>query len=76
MGLDGVEIITNSSGSHHELRKLHLRLEIIKEATGKVLIISKIWICIADILRVVEYIFMPIRRAVMAIVCSMMDLLW
>jgi NAD+ synthase (glutamine-hydrolysing) len=42
MGLDGVEIITNSSGSHHELRKLHLRLEIIKEATGKVLIISKI----------------------------------
>lgn len=36
MGLDGVEIFTNSSGSHHELRKLHTRMELIKEATLKV----------------------------------------
>lgn len=36
MGLDGVEIFTNSSGSHHELRKLHRRVELIKEATLKV----------------------------------------
>lgn len=36
MGLDGVEIFTNSSGSHHELRKLHKRIELIKEATQKV----------------------------------------
>lgn len=36
MGLDGVEIFTNSSGSHHELRKLHTRIELIKEATLKV----------------------------------------
>jgi len=36
MGLDGVEIITNSSGSHHELRKLHTRVNLIKEATTKV----------------------------------------
>jgi hypothetical protein len=36
MGLDGVEIFTNSSGSHHELRKLHTRIELIKEATQKV----------------------------------------
>ncbi|CAI2187029.1 16585_t:CDS:10 [Funneliformis geosporum] len=35
MGLDGVEIITNSSGSHHELRKLYRRIEMIKEATLK-----------------------------------------
>ncbi|KAH7924291.1 glutamine-dependent NAD(+) synthetase with GAT domain-containing protein [Leucogyrophana mollusca] len=35
MGLDGVEIITNSSGSHHELRKLYTRVELIKEATLK-----------------------------------------
>ncbi|KAF7972744.1 hypothetical protein HWV62_17102 [Athelia sp. TMB] len=35
MGLDGVEIFTNSSGSHHELRKLHTRMELIKEATLK-----------------------------------------
>jgi NAD+ synthase (glutamine-hydrolysing) len=37
MGLDGVEIFTNSSGSHHELRKLHTRMELIKEATLKVI---------------------------------------
>lgn len=36
MGLDGVEIFTNSSGSHHELRKLHTRVDLIKEATTKV----------------------------------------
>ncbi|KAL5492179.1 QNS1 [Sanghuangporus weigelae] len=35
MGLDGVEIFTNSSGSHHELRKLFTRVELIKEATLK-----------------------------------------
>ncbi|KAI0339491.1 glutamine-dependent NAD(+) synthetase with GAT domain-containing protein [Trametopsis cervina] len=35
MGLDGVEIFTNSSGSHHELRKLYSRVELIKEATMK-----------------------------------------
>ncbi|KAK2463654.1 hypothetical protein APHAL10511_004405 [Amanita phalloides] len=36
MGLDGVEIFTNSSGSHHELRKLYSRVDLIKEATAKV----------------------------------------
>lgn len=36
MGLDGVEIFTNSSGSHHELRKLSTRVDLIKEATLKV----------------------------------------
>jgi hypothetical protein len=36
MGLDGVEIFTNSSGSHHELRKLYARVDLIKEATMKV----------------------------------------
>ncbi|GMK58908.1 hypothetical protein CspeluHIS016_0603500 [Cutaneotrichosporon spelunceum] len=35
MALDGVEIITNSSGSHHELRKLNRRVDLIKEATMK-----------------------------------------
>ncbi|KAH6915858.1 hypothetical protein BKA70DRAFT_1253990 [Coprinopsis sp. MPI-PUGE-AT-0042] len=35
MGLDGVEVFTNSSGSHHELRKLYTRVELIKEATLK-----------------------------------------
>jgi hypothetical protein len=36
MGLDGVEIFTNSSGSHHELRKLNKRIDTIREATNKV----------------------------------------
>ena len=36
MGLDGVEIFTNSSASHHELRKLNKRVDSIKEATAKV----------------------------------------
>lgn len=35
MCLDGIEIITNSSGSHHELRKLNTRMELITEATRK-----------------------------------------
>uniref|UniRef100_H3B705 Glutamine-dependent NAD(+) synthetase n=1 Tax=Latimeria chalumnae TaxID=7897 RepID=H3B705_LATCH len=35
MGLDGVEIFTNSSGSHHELRKAHLRVDLVKSATVK-----------------------------------------
>lgn len=35
MALDGVEIFTNSSGSHHELRKLDTRMKLITEATTK-----------------------------------------
>ncbi|OUM52086.1 hypothetical protein BVG19_g1242 [[Candida] boidinii] len=35
MSLDGIEIITNSSGSHHELRKLDTRMSMITEATRK-----------------------------------------
>ncbi|KAI9017590.1 hypothetical protein BC832DRAFT_572628 [Gaertneriomyces semiglobifer] len=31
--LDGVEIFTNSSGSHHEFKKLHTRINLIREAT-------------------------------------------
>ncbi|KAH8668588.1 putative glutamine dependent NAD+ synthetase [Xylariales sp. PMI_506] len=35
MSLNGVEIITNSSGSHFTLRKLSLRMQLIMEATRK-----------------------------------------
>lgn len=35
MALDGAEIFTNSSGSHHELRKLDTRMGLIMEATKK-----------------------------------------
>ncbi|KAL1588494.1 hypothetical protein WHR41_02874 [Cladosporium halotolerans] len=33
--LAGIEIVMNSSGSHHELRKLDTRINLIKEATAK-----------------------------------------
>jgi NAD+ synthase (glutamine-hydrolysing) len=35
MSLNGVEVITNSSGSHHSLRKLNTRISLIQEATRK-----------------------------------------
>lgn len=35
LGLDGVEIITNGSGSHHELRKLNRRVDLIRNASAK-----------------------------------------
>ena len=36
LSLDGVEIISNGSGSHHSLRKLDYRLELLRSATNKV----------------------------------------
>lgn len=36
MGLDGVEIFTNASGSHHVLRKAHARVDLVTTATAKV----------------------------------------
>ncbi|XP_053416893.1 glutamine-dependent NAD(+) synthetase isoform X2 [Nycticebus coucang] len=35
MGLDGVEIMTNASGSHHVLRKAHTRVDLVTMATTK-----------------------------------------
>ncbi|XP_067105053.1 glutamine-dependent NAD(+) synthetase isoform X2 [Osmerus mordax] len=35
MGLDGVEIITNSSASYHELRKADNRVNLVRSATSK-----------------------------------------
>uniref|UniRef100_A0A667WQF3 Glutamine-dependent NAD(+) synthetase n=1 Tax=Myripristis murdjan TaxID=586833 RepID=A0A667WQF3_9TELE len=35
MSLDGVEIFTNSSASHHELRKADQRVSLVKSATTK-----------------------------------------
>ncbi|KAJ3410590.1 glutamine-dependent NAD(+) synthetase [Chytridiales sp. JEL 0842] len=35
MALDGVEIFTNGSGSHHEFGKLHKRVDLIRGATSK-----------------------------------------
>lgn len=34
-GLDGSEITLNSSGSHHELRKLNTRIDLIRQETLK-----------------------------------------
>eukprot|EP01091_Cochliopodium_minus_P008903 TRINITY_DN2092_c0_g2_i1.p1 TRINITY_DN2092_c0_g2~~TRINITY_DN2092_c0_g2_i1.p1 ORF type:complete len:703 (-),score=157.25 TRINITY_DN2092_c0_g2_i1:76-2184(-) len=33
--LNGIEIITNGSGSHHQLRKLNTRVDLIQNATAK-----------------------------------------
>ncbi|CAA7396616.1 unnamed protein product [Spirodela intermedia] len=33
LALNGVEVFTNASGSHHQLRKLNLRIDAIKSAT-------------------------------------------
>ena len=35
MSLDGAEIIANGSASHHQLRKLNTRLELVGSATAK-----------------------------------------
>ena len=35
ISLNGIEIITNGSASHHEFKKLHRRIELIREATLK-----------------------------------------
>lgn len=35
LSLDGVEIFANGSGSHHQLRKLDKRIDLIKGATSK-----------------------------------------
>jgi NAD+ synthase (glutamine-hydrolysing) len=35
LGLQGCEVITNGSGSHHELRKLQTRLDLIRSAVSK-----------------------------------------
>lgn len=35
MGLEGVEIFLNNSGSHHQLRKLDSRIRLVTEATQK-----------------------------------------
>jgi len=35
MSLDGVEIIANGSGSHHQLRKLDTRIALVGGATAK-----------------------------------------
>lgn len=35
LALDGIEIFANASGSHHELRKLHRRIDLIKSSSDK-----------------------------------------
>ena len=81
LSLDGVEIITNSSGSHHELRKLHTRIELIKEATLKVsngshastthqaLSITNL----TSLCRAEEFISTPTRKDATAIGCTTTD---
>lgn len=73
MGLDGVEIFTNSSGSHHELRKLHTRVDLIREATQKVTVQSGVTERILSPLSSSEeYTFTQINKDVMAIASTTM----
>ncbi len=69
MGLNGVEIFTNSSGSHHELRKLNTRIQLIVEATRKAggskwSILQHLWVRAEKD----KYICTQINKAVMGIV--------
>lgn len=73
MGLDGVEIFTNSSGSHHELRKLYTRVELIKEATLKVTGVPWYQPCPANSsFSLAAFISMQTNKAAMAIASIMM----
>jgi hypothetical protein len=81
MGLDGVEIFTNSSGSHHELRKLYTRVELIKEATLKVYSPTIIFLKFREhtlikknAYSLVVFIYMLINKAATAIDCTTTDL--
>lgn len=73
----GVEIISNSSGSHHELRKLNTRVNLISQATKLVCIGTLEHHPISNIMltccRVVVFICMQTSKAAMAIDCTMMD---
>jgi hypothetical protein len=71
MGLDGVEIFTNSSGSHHELRKLNLRIDLMKAATLKVMerILVNKYLKLTFIHRWAGSIFTRTNKAVMVIDC-------
>lgn len=77
MGLDGVEIFTNSSGSHHELRKLFTRVELIKEATLKVGC-HQMWeqpVVLISVRSLEGFIYTQTNKAAMAIVSTTTDAL-
>ena len=72
----GVEIISNSSGSHHELRKLDTRVNLITQAT------KLVWTTCLDM--AIIYLFgnraavstsMPINKVAMVIDCTTMAVL-
>lgn len=74
MGLDGVEIFTNSSGSHHELRKLYTRVELIKEATMKVMrSVNSYTSPLTSVSSSAGFIFTPTSKDVMVIDSITMD---
>lgn len=67
MSLDGIEIMTNSSGSHHELRKLQTRIELMTEATKKVCVLDPLEGLVGLILTyhsAAVYTYMPINKDV------------
>ena len=70
----GVEIISNSSGSHHELRKLDTRINLITQATKLVTSILAIWVVtVLTKYRVGVFTCMQTNKAAMVIGCTTMD---
>ena len=64
MGLDGVEIFTNASGSHHELRKGYVRRDLISTATMKVFIVkrSKLYVmCVLAAIPMLHLCFLTLK---------------
>ena len=73
----GVEIISNSSGSHHELRKLDTRVNLITQATKLVMSILVIWmVTVLTNCRAEVFTYMQTNKAVMVIGCTTMDVQW
>jgi NAD+ synthase (glutamine-hydrolysing) len=80
LALDGVEIISNPSGSHHQLRKADRRVNLIKGATSKVNYFCRIlYTPLQSFLyfnnSAVVYICSQIKKDVTVIACTLMDVL-
>jgi NAD+ synthase (glutamine-hydrolysing) len=70
--LDGVDVIGNGSASHHELRKLKKRLDLIQSASAKVLKLLYIRSIFIVPYRMAVFTCMQINRGVMENAYTMM----
>ena len=70
LSLDGVEIIMNGSASHHELRKICDRVNLVKTATYKVFISDLCGFCVLSLL---VYIEVELIHVVSMVTTSFLD---